>query len=56
MEKGGVPYIFIEQGKTSAATRNVPIPRDIASELKVIAEQLDDESPLLGIEGKTFGR
>lgn len=56
MERGSVPYIFIEQGKTSSATRNVPIPLDIAHELKLIAEQLDDDSPLLGIEGKTFGR
>lgn len=56
LEKAGVDYVFIEKGKTSSATRNVPIPTELAAELHKLAENIDDEHPLLGLQGKAYGR
>lgn len=57
MKLGGISYIYIEKGKTSSATRNVPLPDDLAAELWLEAEQLaDDDAPLLGLTGKYASR
>lgn len=52
----GISYIFIEKGKTNSATRNVPLPDELAAELWREAEQLADDDPLLGLTGKAASR
>ena len=53
---GDVSYIFIEKGKTSSATRNVPLNDELADALWREAEQLSDDEPLLGMTGKSASR
>ena len=56
MKLGDVSYIFIETGKTSAATRNVPLNNELADALWREAKQLTDDDPLLGMTGKAASR
>jgi integrase len=53
---GDISYVYIEKGKTSSATRNVPLHDEIAQQLWRLAEQLSDDDPILGLTGKSASR
>jgi integrase len=56
VQEGDITAIFIEKGKTSSATRTVPITQDIATRLSILIENKDDDDPILGIEAKVASR
>ncbi|NVK23757.1 MAG: tyrosine-type recombinase/integrase [Gammaproteobacteria bacterium] len=56
INRDGVSAIFIEEGKTSAATRLVPVTDDLGERLEALAEKKTTGERLFGIEGKDASR
>ncbi|KGJ93327.1 tyrosine-type recombinase/integrase [Colwellia psychrerythraea] len=54
--KQGVHAIFIEKGKTDAATRIVPLTDELGQRLRAIAETKGGNELLLGLDGKKMSR
>ena len=48
--------IFIEKGKTDAATRIVPLTTALGERINVLTESKNDDDLLLGLEGKAMSR
>lgn len=56
INRGGVSAIFIEEGKTSAATRLVHVTDVLGERLKELAAMINPRERLFGIEGKNASR
>ncbi|WP_206483270.1 tyrosine-type recombinase/integrase [Thalassotalea sp. G2M2-11] len=56
ISREGVSAIFIEEGKTSASTRLVPVTDDLGERLEALAEKKTKGERLFGIEGKDASR
>lgn len=56
INREGLSAIFIEEGKTSAATRLVPVTDELGERLRGLAEKIDNGERLFGIEGKDASR
>ncbi|OUS09167.1 integrase [Gammaproteobacteria bacterium 42_54_T18] len=48
--------IFIEKGKTSAATRVIPLANELGGRLQTLAQTKDENELLLGLDGKKMSR
>lgn len=51
-----VTAIFIEQGKTNAATRTIPLIHQLGNRVRSLKASKDDDSLLLGLETKAMSR
>jgi integrase len=56
ISEGDIDAIYIEKGKTDAATRIIPLTNELGRRLKVLAESKGDADLLLGLNGKAMSR
>jgi integrase len=56
ISEGDIDAIYIEKGKTDAATRVVPLTSELGERLKVLAESKSADDLLLGLDGKAMSR
>ena len=56
VEEGNIFAIYIEKGKTDAATRVVPLTHVLGERLKALTESKGENDLLLGLDGKAMSR
>ncbi|PKI03794.1 integrase [Shewanella sp. 11B5] len=56
IDEDNITAIYIEKGKTDAATRIVPLTTELGERLKALANDKGDEDLLLGLNGKAMSR
>ncbi|MFA0672606.1 tyrosine-type recombinase/integrase [Vibrio splendidus] len=56
VQDDNIVAIFIEKGKTDAATRIVPLTTELGERLIEVADSKDDDELLLGVDGKSMSR
>lgn len=56
MKAGDCYYYHIEKGKNKSATRNVPIPANLADDLLALCDSREPDELLFSLDGKAYSR